>query len=95
MKNIASIVGFLLPSALCVSLVLSLKNELHETTSGEVAIGLIGGGMFLVAGLMVLSCILNVICILVAVRRKERLWKLSAFGIPLCAVLTVLTVIIT
>jgi hypothetical protein len=92
MKNIASILGFLLPSALCVPLVLSLKHDLSTTTSGEVGAHLIGGGIFLVAGLMLLSCILNLICTVVATRRKEPYRKLSAFGISLCAVLTVLTV---
>jgi hypothetical protein len=94
MKNIASILGFLLPSALCVSLVLSLKHQLNETTSGEVAAGLIFGGMITVMALFALSCIPNLICTLVATRRKEKLWKLSAFGIPLCGVLTTVTVIL-
>ena len=94
MRNIASMLGLILPSALCVSLVLSMKHDLDTTSSGEVAAHLIGGGMFLVAGVMVLSCIPNVICTVVAARRRETFWKLSAFGIPLCAVLTVLTVII-
>ena len=94
MKNMASILGFLLPSALCVSLVLSLKSDLNATTSGEVAAHLIGGGIFLVAGLMLFSCILNLICIVLAARRKEPWWKLSVFGVPLCVVLAGLTVVI-
>lgn len=94
MKNIASMLGLALPSVLCVSLVLSLKHELSTTTSGEVAAGLIAGGMIMVMALFALSCIPNLICIVVAARRKEKLWKLSALGIPLCGVLTTLTVIL-
>lgn len=78
MRNIASILGLILPSALCVSLVLSLKHELDTTSSGEVAAHLIGGGMFLVAGLMAFSCIPNLICTAVAARRKEPFWNIVA-----------------
>ena len=92
MRNIASILGLILPSSLCVALVLSLRHDLSVTSSGEVAAGLIVGGTAMVLGLFALCCIPNLICILVAVQRKETLWKLSAFGMPLCGVLTTLTV---
>jgi hypothetical protein len=92
MRNIASILGLFLPSSLCVALVLCLKHDLSATSSGEVAAGLIVGGTAMVLGLFALSCIPNLICILVAVQRKETLWKLSVFGMPLCGVLTTLTV---
>ncbi len=95
MNNIASILGLLLPSALCVFLVVVLKSELNATSSGEAATGIIAGGTFIVLGSFVASCFPNVICTIVAARRKEKLWKLSTLGIPLCAVLTVLTVILT
>jgi hypothetical protein len=94
MKNTASIIGLTLPSVLCVSLVISLKRDLETNASGEAAGFLIFGGLFSVLLLFALSCIPNVICLLLAVRKKEPLWKLSALGIPLCALLTVGAVII-
>lgn len=94
MKNPATIVGLVLPSILCVGLALALKQDLHAAGLGEVAAGVIAGGTFAVLAVMVLSCILNLVCLLVAARRKEDWWKLSALGIPLCVASTVLTAVL-
>jgi hypothetical protein len=77
---------------LCVGFTLALKQDLHTAESGEVAASLIAGGTVAVLALMVLSCILNLVCLVLATRRKENWWKLSALGIPLCVAFTALTV---
>ncbi len=94
MKNPATMIGLVLPSILCVGLTLVFKQGLHTAESGEAAAGLIAGGMFAVAALMVLSCILNLVCLIVAARRKENRWEISALGIPLCVASTALTVVL-
>lgn len=94
MKNPATMIGMVLPSILCVGLTLAFKQDLHAAESGEVAAGLIAGGMLAVLALMVLSCILNLVCLILATRRKENWWKLTALGIPLCVVSTALTVVL-
>ena len=94
MKTSATMIGLVLPSMLCVGLTLFFKHDLHTVESGEAAAGLIAGGMLAVLALMVLSCILNLVCLILAARRKENGWKLSALGIPLCVASTAWTVIL-
>jgi len=94
MKNAASILGFILPSTLCLYLVVAFKSELHATTSGEVAAGIIAGAPVAVLGTLALACIPNVLCTVIAAHRKESLWKMSALGIPVCVALTILTTIV-
>ena len=95
MKNPVSIVGFALPSLLCVPLMLSFQRSIQANTSGEVAAGLIPGAFLSVLLVFALACIPNLACTIIAARRKENLWKLSALGIPVCAVVTVLTAVMT
>ncbi len=94
MKNTASILGLVLPSFLCVGLTFGLKQDLRTNHSGEAAANLIVGGAFVVVLLMALSCVLNLVLLAAAARRKEPMWKLATLGIPLCVVLTTLTVLL-
>ena len=94
MKNPASIVGLVLPSILCVGLTLAIKQELHANESGEAAAGLIAGGTFALLALLVISCIINLVCLTLAARRKESWWKLSSLGFPLCVASTVITAVL-
>lgn len=94
MKNPATIVGLVLPSILCVGLTLAFKQDLHTAGSGEAAAGLLAGGTLAVLALMVLLCILNLVCVVLAARRKENWWKLSVLGIPLCVASTALTAVL-
>jgi len=93
MKNVASILGLVLPSIFCVGLTLGFKQDLRTTGSGEIAAGLIAGGTLAVIALMALSCILNPVCLVLAARRKESWWKLSILGMPLCVASTALTAV--
>jgi hypothetical protein len=93
MKNSVSIVGLALPSLLCVSLLVGLNRELRANTSGEAAVGILAGGFLSLLLVFALSCIPNLACTIIAARRKETLWRISALGIPVCAVVTVLAAI--
>ena len=95
MRNVASILGFVMPSAMCIILAASLKSELHAATSGEVAAGIIASMPIVVLAAIVAACILNLVCTVIAVRRKEKMWKMSAIGVPLCVALTLLTTVIS
>ena len=95
MKNPVSVLGFALPSVLCVFLTISFNRSLQANTSGEVAVGLIAGGFLSVLLVFASSCIPDLACTVIAAKRKETLWKLSALGIPVCAVVTVLAAVMT
>lgn len=94
MKNAASVVGMLLPSALGAISALWLSVALRGTSSGEAAAAVTAAGLYLIPGVLAASCLLNLLCTIAAKRRKEKLWKLSTLGVPLCAVLTALTVML-
>ena len=91
MRTMLSILGLLLPSALCVPFTLSCR-VLRTNTSDEFASYGIAVGLLSVLLVFALSCVPNLVRTAIAARRKDRLWKLSALGIALCAVLTTLTV---
>ena len=92
MRNIAAISGLLLPTLLAVATGATLANDLRNAASGEVAAGIIVGGTILMGLILLLGCILNIGCTIMAAKRQERLWRLSALGIPLC--ITACTIIL-
>ena len=89
MKNPVSILGLVLPSILSVLVTLGFRQAIQTNASGEVAAGLIVGGFFSVLLVVALSCIPNLACAIIAAKKKDTLWRLSALGIPLCAVVLV------
>ena len=90
MKSIATITGLLLPSALTFAQLQSLRHDLRSETSGEAAASVLIGGAILLCVTVILGCILNIACTIIAAKRNEPNWKLSALGIPMSVVLSVL-----
>ena len=84
MRNTASISSFALPSVLCVFVLVALMSDLDAASSGEVAAGIIGATPVAVLATLSVACVVNLVCLLIATRRKEPWWMLSALGIPVC-----------
>ena len=88
MKIIATISGLLLPSVLSFSLMLTLTRNERHGGSGEAAAGLLVGDILILGLALILGCILNIVCMVIAAKRKEPNWEISGLGIPLCLVLS-------
>ena len=83
MNNIAAISGLTLPSILVGAVLLGLGRELRSQTSGEAAASIIIGGAVLAGLVLIIGCIVNIGCTIIAAKRKEPHWRISSLGIPL------------
>ena len=92
--NIASIIGLVTPSMLCVGWFLTCTFALQDTGSGEVAAVLYWARIAGIPKIMALSCVACIACFFIARHRNEPLWHLPAAGIPFCIPITLLTAII-
>lgn len=89
MKNIATISGLALPSILVGAVLLVLGGELRSQTSGETAANVVVGGVVIGAMALILGCIVNIGCTIIAAKRREPLWRISSLGIPLSIVICI------
>ena len=83
MRNIAAISGLTLPSILVGAVLLAIDRELRGQTSGEAAATVITSGIVIGGLVLIIGCLVNIGCTIIAAKRKEPLWRISSLGIPL------------